>query len=134
MDAKNKVNVRIAGKDYTLVGVESEEYMQKIGLYIDKKMNEIMKVNTRLSTSMAAVLTAINIADDYYKCHESEKDLQKELNDLTSELERLKEANKSLSGENATLQNKNTELQLELAKKEAELGGVKNTIGKVRHR
>ncbi len=134
MDVKNKVNVRIAGKDYTLVGVESEEYMQKISLYIDKKMNEIMKVNTRLSTSMAAVLTAINIADDYYKCHESEKHLQKELNDLTSELERLKEANKSLSGENATLHNKNTELQLELAKKEAELGGVKNTIGKVRHR
>ncbi|KNY28717.1 cell division protein ZapA [Pseudobacteroides cellulosolvens] len=134
MDVKNKVNVRIAGKDYTLVGVESEEYMQKIGLYIDKKMNEIMKVNTRLSTSMAAVLTAINIADDYYKCHETEKNLQKEVNDLASELERLKEVNKSLSGENATLQNKNTELQLELAKKEAELGGVKNTIGKVRHR
>jgi cell division protein ZapA len=134
MDVKNKVNVRIAGKDYTLVGVEAEEYLQRIGLYIDKKMNEIMKINTRLSTAMAAVLTAINIADDYYRSYESEKQLEKDLNDMKSELERLKEANKGLSAENANLQGKNTELQLELAKKEAELGGVKNTISKVRHR
>jgi len=134
MEVKNKVNVRIAGKDYTLVGVESEEYIQKIGLYIDRKMNEIMKINPRLSTSMAAVLTAINIADDYYKTYETEKKLQKDLGDLTAEFERLKEVNKALASENATLQSKNTELQLELAKKEAELGGVKNTIGKVRHR
>ncbi|HOV27043.1 MAG TPA: cell division protein ZapA [Pseudobacteroides sp.] len=134
MDVKNKVNVRIAGKDYTLVGVESEEYIQKIGLFIDKKMNEIMKINPRLSTSMAAVLTAINIADDYYKSFENEKKLQKDLSDLTAEFERLKEVNKALASENAALQSKNTELQLELAKKEAELGGVKNTIGKVRHR
>ncbi|HEY9062871.1 MAG TPA: cell division protein ZapA [Pseudobacteroides sp.] len=134
MEVKNKVNIRVAGKDYTLVGVESEEYLQKIGLYIDKKMNEIMKVNTRLSTSMAAVLTAINIADDYFKSFEEEKRLQKELDDAQAELERLKEANKALTAENAALQSKNTDLQLELAKKEVELGGVKSTIGKVRHR
>lgn len=134
MQEKNKVNIRVAGKDYTLVGVESEEYLQKIGLYIDKKMNEIMKVNTRLSTSMAAVLTAINIADDYFKTFEEEKRLQKELNDAQAELERLKEANKALTAENAALQSKNADLQLELAKKEVELGGVKSTIGKVRHR
>lgn len=134
MQEKNKVNIRVAGKDYTLVGVESEEYLQKIGLYIDKKMNEIMKVNTRLSTSMAAVLTAINIADDYFKTFEEEKRLQKELNDAQAELERLKEANKALTAENKALQSKNADLQLELAKKEVELGGVKSTIGKVRHR
>ena len=37
MTVKNKVYVRIAGKDYTLMGVESDEYIQKIGMYIDKK-------------------------------------------------------------------------------------------------
>jgi cell division protein ZapA len=37
MTPKNKVNVRIAGKDYTLVGTESDEYIQKVGLYIDKR-------------------------------------------------------------------------------------------------
>jgi hypothetical protein len=38
MTSKNRLEVRIAGKDYKLVGIESEEYIQKLALYIDKKM------------------------------------------------------------------------------------------------
>ena len=125
---KNKVEVRIAGKDYTLVGVESDEYIQKIGLYIDKKMNEIMRVNNKLSTSMAAVLTAINVADDYVKAHDSEQHLKKELKLLHEELEKVKEENRRLGSENAALSSKTTNLQLELAKREAELSEVRNSL------
>jgi cell division protein ZapA len=134
MTSKNKVDVKIAGKDYTLVGVESDEYIQKVGLYIDKKMNEIMKANSRLSTSMAAVLTAINVADDFFKAYENEAAVRKELKKAQEELDRISELNKILSNENALLNNKNTNLQLELAKREAELGEVRNSLEKVRHR
>jgi cell division protein ZapA len=134
MTSKNKVDVKIAGKDYTLVGVESDEYIQKVGLYIDKKMNEIMKANSRLSTSMAAVLTAINVADDFFKAYENEAAVRKELKKAQEELDRISELNKILSNENALLNNKNTNLQLELAKREAELGDVRNSLEKVRHR
>ena len=34
MSQRNKVEVRIAGKDYKLVGVDSDEHIQKIGLYV----------------------------------------------------------------------------------------------------
>lgn len=134
MTSKNKVDVKIAGKDYTLVGVESDEYIQKVGLYIDRKMNEIMKANSRLSTSMAAVLTAINVADDFFKAYENEAATQKELKKAQEELDRISELNKILSNENALLNNKNTNLQLELAKREAELGEVRNSLEKVRQR
>jgi cell division protein ZapA len=134
MTVKNKVDVRIAGKDYTLVGSESDEYIQKVGLYIDKKMNEIMKANGRLSTSMAAVLTAINVADDFFKAHDAENNLRKELKKAQDELEKLRETNKVISSENAILNNRNTNLQLELAKREAELGEVRNSLDKVRQR
>lgn len=130
MAEKNKVEVRICGKDYTLVGVESDEYIQRVGLYIDKKMNEIIKVNSTLSTSMAAVLTAINVADDYFKAHESEGYLKKELKHVNDEQAKLKEENKRLSEENAMLGSRNTGLQLELAKREAELSEVRNTLDK----
>lgn len=132
MTAKNKVEIRIAGKDYTVVGVESEEYIQRVGLYIDKKMNEIMRLNSKLSTSMAAVLTAINVADDYFKSHESEINLKKELKKLTEEHEALKSEKRRLSEENSTLGAMNTSLQLELAKREAELREVRNSIDKGR--
>lgn len=130
MTGKNKVDVRIAGKDYTLVGVESDEYIQKVALYIDKKMNAIMRVNSKLSTSMASVLTAINVADDYFKAHDSVISLSKELKSSNEEIERLKEENRRLANENAVISNRNTNYQLELAKREAELNEVRNTLEK----
>lgn len=130
LTAKNKVEIRIAGKDYTVVGVESEEYIQRVGLYIDRKMNEIMKVNNKLSTSMVAVLTAINVADDYLKNHESELNLKKEFKKLSEDYEALKNEKKRFYEENSALGSMNTSLQLELAKREAELREVRNSFDK----
>lgn len=131
MAEKNKVDVRIAGKDYTLKGVESEEYIQKIALYIDKKMNEVMRVNSKLSTSMASVLSAINVADDYFKSHDNVVNLNKELKAANEEIERLKKENHKLTNENAVVSNKNTNFQLELAKREAELSEVRKSLEKI---
>lgn len=130
MAGKNKVDVRIAGKDYTLVGVESEEYIQKIGLYVDKKINEIIRVNSKLSTSMAAVLTAINVADDFFKTHSNETALKNELKKLQEELAQLRGEVQHLSNENTLLKNKNTDMHIQLVKREAELGEVRNTLDK----
>lgn len=131
MMGKNKVEVKIAGKDYTIVGTEPEEYIQKVGLYIDRKMNEVMRSNNKLSTSMAAVLTAMNVADDYFKCYENEAQQKKELKKLQEELSELREVKKRLSEENSTLGSNNSTLQLELAKREAELREVRNSFEKV---
>lgn len=130
MTAKNKVVIRIAGKDYTLVGSEPDEYIHKVGLYIDKKMNEIMLRNSRLSTSFAAVLTAINVADDYFKSKTEEISLGKEKDELVNETEKLKCEIEQLREQNEELVAKNTSLQVELAKREAELGEVRNSISK----
>ncbi|AUS95164.1 cell division protein ZapA [Clostridium thermosuccinogenes] len=130
MSQKNKVEVRIAGYDYTLVGTESDEYIQKIGLYVDKKMNEIMKANSKLSTSMAAILTAINVADDYFKTYEREAKAKDELEQCKEELEKLKQEKQRLISANKALADKSTALQLELAKREAELKEVRNSLDK----
>lgn len=130
MTTKNKVEIRIAGKDYTLVGVESDEYIQRVGLYIDKKMNEILTRNNRLSTSLAAVLTAINVADDFFRTRESELEFRNENKAISEELQKLRIENNLLREENTALQAKNTSMQLELVKKEAELGEVRNSINK----
>ena len=130
MTSKNKVVIRISGKDYTLVGTESDEYIQKVGLYIDRKMNEILTRNSSFSTSLAAVLTAINVADDFFKSRESESIIHKEKEGLREESERLRSETTRLKEENTILSSKNTSLQLELAKREAELGEVRNSINK----
>jgi cell division protein ZapA len=130
LTGKNKVELRIAGKDYTIVGTEPEEYIQRVGHYIDRKMVEIMRTSNKLSTSLAAVLTAINVADDFFKSRESEMSLKKELKRAQEQLESLKEEKQRLKQENASLAGQNETLRLELAKREAELGEVRNTLDK----
>ena len=124
------MELRIGGKDYTIVGSEPEEHIQRVGLYIDKKMCEIMKMNNKLSTSMVAVLTALNVADEYFKLRDSELNLRKELKRLHEQVESLKADNQRLMQENSALNGINTELKLELAKREAELGEVRNSLEK----
>lgn len=130
MNAKNKVELRIASKDYTIVGTEPEEYIQRIGHYVDRKMTEIMRTSNKLSTSLAAVLTAINIGDDLFKCREIEMNTKKELKKALEELESLREEKIRLVQENSTLGGLNTNLKVELAKREAELGEVRNSLDK----
>jgi len=128
--SKNKVEVRIAGSDYTIVGPEPEEYMHKIGLFVDKRITEIMRGNSRLSTTMSAILTAMNIADEYFKAQEKADLLDMEIQNIREELNKLKEEKLKLVEENSLLKSSNSALQLELAKKEAELKEVRNALEK----
>ncbi len=130
MSQRNKVEVRIAGKDYKLVGVDSDEHIQKIGLYVDRKMNEVLRSNIKLSTSMAAVLTALNIADDYSKLKESDDGLRKELEDLRRKFKELSAQTESLIVERERNAKQKSDLQIELAKREAELKEVRSSLEK----
>lgn len=80
-EEKNKIEVLIGGKVYTIVGEEGPEYMQRIARYIDLKMEELGQAESikRLSTSSMAVLTSINVADDYFKLLEELDNAHKQL-------------------------------------------------------
>ena len=69
MAAKKDIQVLIGGKIYTLSGYESEEYLQKIALYINNKMEEMDQIpnNRRRGVDMQKTLLELNMADDYHK-------------------------------------------------------------------
>lgn len=60
----NRLQVKICGQEYTLVSDDSREYMLEMADYVDRKMVAVKNQNSRLSTSMAAILVALNVADD----------------------------------------------------------------------
>jgi cell division protein ZapA len=133
--ARNKVEVVIAGKEYTIVGTETNEYIQTVASLVDKKMSEIIDSNIKLSTSMAAVLTAVNITDELYKSKEEINVLKEELNrnrdnlaKYKDDFERMKKENIRIADDNTGLINKNSVLKIEFAKKEAELNELKNLL------
>jgi len=117
MEGKTKTIVRICGSDYTLVGTESEEYIQKVCLYVDKKMRSVA-TNPHLNKIKVAVLSAINISDEYHKM----KDLQEE---AVAELKKYKDdyftaynAGKRLKEENYALKEEIQNLKIQIAKLE----------------
>lgn len=75
---KTKTTVRIAGRDYTMVGNDSEEHMHRVAVYVDRKMNELT-VAGQLPPNMVPVLTAMNIADELLKAQDENTRLRAEL-------------------------------------------------------
>lgn len=64
---KNRVEVIIGGVSYALVSEDEPEYIKKVAALVDEKMKEIGAAHNYLTTSRKAVLTAVNIADDFLK-------------------------------------------------------------------
>lgn len=75
---KTRTIVRIGGRDYTIVGEDPPEHIQRVGAYVDRKMDELIYA-TRLSQPMVAVLTAMNIANDLIKAQDENTKLRREL-------------------------------------------------------
>ena len=95
MSAKNRTEVVINGQIFVISGYESEEYIQKVGYYLNNKLTEIQKLESykRQSNDMKSILVQLNIADDYFKAkHQAEvfeEDSQlkdKEMYDLKHDL------------------------------------------------
>jgi len=90
MEKTTKVDVRIYGSDYTLVGTESEEYINNICFAVDKKMRQIGE-NPLLKPMKISVLTAVNFCDEYYKTDEKLKNANDEIKNYKEEIAKLKE-------------------------------------------
>ena len=106
---KNRVKISIDGKSFTLVGEETEEHMRQVAEYIDHKMTEIRQkaVAVTLDSSLAYVLTSINVADDYFKEKAYTAELEGRLTGMTARAQelakRLEEAEKAVEAAEAKL-------------------------------
>ena len=129
MSSKNKTEVLIAGKIFTLSGYESEEYRQKVATYINNKIAEFKKLDgyNHQTKENKSILLELNIADDYFKAKKqvemveeelSEKD--KELYDLKHELINAQIKLETQEKDAEALRKENTELQKEVVRLETE--------------
>ena len=106
---KNRVKISIDGKSFTLVGEETEEHMRQVAAYIDQKMAEIRQkaVAVTLDSSLAYVLTSINVADDYFKEKAYTAELEGRLSGMTARAKelaaRLEEAERAVEAAEAKL-------------------------------
>ena len=86
---KNRVTVTIAGQEYTLVATEDQGYVEKVAQHVDAQMKQVLE-DARVSLVDGAVLTAVNIADEYFKEVEASENLRRQLKEYLEEATKLK--------------------------------------------
>ena len=82
----NRVEIEICGEAYVLKGTESIEYMKKLAQYVNKMMKDISNRSFKLPLNKVAVLTALNVADEYYKIRKEYETLYLEHQALIEEM------------------------------------------------
>lgn len=95
----SSVTIKVNNKEYSLKGDEKEEYLHTVANYVDKKIKSIMENNQKLSTAEASILTAMNVADDLFKCGEYNEKLYDDIEELKKNEKVLKERIDELKSE-----------------------------------
>lgn len=85
---QNKVTVTIDDQEYTLVASEDAAYMKKVAAHVDGKIGEV-KEGGKVSSTDAAVLAALNIADEYFKSMEAAENLRAQIKECLEESKKL---------------------------------------------
>ncbi len=68
----SKIRLVIAGNEYYINTDESEEYIRSLSNEIEKSIDSLSRNNPCLSTTMAAVLCALEYCD---KCHKNNEEI-----------------------------------------------------------
>ncbi len=113
MSAKNNVEVNIDGRSYTLCGYESEEYLQKVADFINKKISECKASEgfRRLNIDTQQIMIHLNVADDYFKAKKQADTLESEIESKDKEIYDLKHEMISAQINVESLQQENKELK-----------------------
>ncbi len=135
MSSKNKTEVLIDGKIYTLSGYESEEYLQRVATYLNNKISEMkgMEGYHRLPSELQGIMLNLNTADDYFKIKRQADSLEEQLSEKDKELYEIKHelisaqikletAEKTVT----SLQDEATDYQKKIVQLETQLEGLKN--------
>lgn len=92
---KIKVSVVVAGQRFTILTDKSEKYVRDIASEIDARVNSLV-VSSNMSRERAAVLTAMDYADDSVLDRENIAAVKEQIKEYVQEIERLQDNNAKL--------------------------------------
>ena len=101
----NRITVKICGEEYTMLTEDAAEYTQKIASYVTEKMQEVLS-SSHVGLKDAAVLAAMNIADELFKVRAADEQLRTQVKGYLDEAGKAKSQVSELKRENFRLQQK----------------------------
>jgi cell division protein ZapA len=87
------VQVTIYDQEYHMRGQLDPEYIRKLGQFVDAKMRAIASRTKTVDSLRAAILAALNIADDYHQLkarqEQAEKEVERKVEEYSEVLDEL---------------------------------------------
>lgn len=133
MTEKKKINVQIDGRNFTVVGSNSEVYVKELAQYVDSKIKNLTSKNDRLSQTMAATLAALNITDELKTVESKLKELESEAKEPIEKYEVVISDWEKSQDKIKELELKCTEYKDELLKSKMDTENVNKSIKKYIH-
>ncbi len=124
----NKVKLNIAGAEYSVLTEDDIRYVQTLGKALDIKISEIMKANSRASTTQAAIIAALDYADEAHKSTVTADRLRDQIKDYLDDASNAKSKADWARHEAEVLKKENENLKTENDRLHKELTAVLNTI------
>ena len=83
---KKAIEVTIMGQKFLVKSESNEDYVAKVAGYVDGKVNEVLNNTKAVASMQVALLTAMNIADEFLKFRSEKADrlgkVEKKIQDM----------------------------------------------------
>jgi cell division protein ZapA len=83
------IPIEIHGQRYPIRTALDQEYVARLAVYVDEKMRAAADSTPTGDSVRLAVLAALNVADELFRCRDATKARDGELAERTEELERM---------------------------------------------
>ena len=83
---KRSVTVQIAGVKYALKTEEDDRWVRSVAAYVDSRIRDVQKHARTPDTQAAAVLTALQIAEELFNVRRESGELRKKIRDKSQSL------------------------------------------------
>ncbi|MGN0463697.1 MAG: cell division protein ZapA [Acutalibacteraceae bacterium] len=78
---KNRVKLTIGGAEYAIITEDDVNYVAELGAELNEALSNVMKDNPHISTTQAAVLLALDYADEFKKANITADNLRSQIKD-----------------------------------------------------
>lgn len=123
----NKIIVKIANQEYTIIGNEEKDYILSLASHVDEQIAKASEKTPKLNSVTPVVLASINIADQYFKALEENKKILDKLDscgiDIDSEgnIEQLQDEIRALKEGDTDVVDEINELKNIILEKDKEI-------------
>ncbi len=123
MDSLTRVKIKIQGSDYNIVGDEREEHITELAAKLDDKISKLLEKNPRINLSGAAILSALDYANDAYKSNRASDNLRSQIKDYLEDSAKARIEVEEAKREIDKLRRDIKDLRTIIAEKEAVING-----------